>query len=192
MLVKVEHGKDIFELNPELRSIAEYSKLTSRQMTYVAFVTDYGSPFRNLGIEEMKFQAALESGYKLEKGTTRLDSNGRSLVAGKVGAVESAIQKYRTIQKDVDREAWISLKMLIIQVTELNMKADKTITELEKAIKFTKELPGIMEAKRKLEEILNIRAEDNSVLAAHDDETVREDELSTLDLLNETLDESID
>lgn len=192
MLYKIEHGKDIFELNPELKAIGEYSKLTSRQMTYVAFVTDYGSPFRNLGTEEMKFQAALEAGYKLEKGTTRLDSNGRSLTAGKVGAVESAIQKYRTMQKDVDREAWISLKMIITQVTELNMKADKTVVELEKAIKFTKELPAIMEAKKKLEEILNIRAEDNSVLAQHDDETVREEELSTLDLLNEGINESTD
>jgi len=191
MLVKVEYGKDIFELNPELKAIEEYAKLTSRQMTYVALVTDYGSPFRNLGKEEMKFQCALESGYKLEKGTTRLDTNGRSLVAGKVGAVETAILKYKTIQKDVDREAWISLKMLIIQITELNMKADKTIAELEKAIKFTKELPSIMKAKRELEEVLNIRAEDSSAISAHDDETVREEELSTLDLLNETLDESV-
>lgn len=187
MLVKVEHGKDIFDLNPELKAVAEYASLTSRQMTYVALYADYGGPFRKLSTEEKKFQAALSAGYKLEKGTTRLDTNGRSLVAGKVVAVEAAIRKYLDLQKDEDYDAWLSLKILIAQIIELNTKKDKTVQELEKAIKFTLELPKLMETKKKLEEILNIRAEDSSAVSTMEDDTVREEDLSTLDLLNETI-----
>lgn len=189
MLFKVEHGKDIFELNPELKAVAEFAHLTSRQMSYVALYADYGSPYRKLSTEEKKFQAALEAGYKLEKGTTRLDTNGRSLVAGKVAVIEVGIRKYLDLQKDEDHDAWVSLKVVISQITELNLKKDKTVQELEKAIKFTKELPSLMETKRKLEEILNIRSEDVSVISSIDDDTVREEELSTLDLLNETIDD---
>lgn len=189
MLFKVEHGKDIFELNPELKSIEAFAKLTSRQMAYVALYADYGGPFRKLSTEEKKYQAALEAGYKLEKGTTRLDSNGRSLIAGKAAAVEVGIRKYLELQKDEDYDAWVSLKVVIGQITELNLKKDKTVQELEKAIKFTKELPSLMETKRKLEEVLNIRSEDTSVVSTIDDDTVKEDELSTLDLLNESLSE---
>jgi len=138
-----------------------------------------------LQIEECKFQSALEAGYKLEKGSTRLDTNGRSLVGGKVMAVEVAIKKYQALQKDEDYEAWLSLRLLISQITELNNQKDKTIQELEKAIKFTKELPSIMDTKKKLEEILNIRSEDVSALAVADDDDVKYDELSTLDLYNE-------
>lgn len=185
MLFKVEAGKNIFDLNPELKALAEFANLTDRQMTYVALCTDYSGPFRKLSAEECKFQAALEAGYKLEKGTTRLDSNGRSLVGGKVGAVEAAIKRYKELQKDEDYEAWLSLKLLIAQITELNNKKDKTVAELEKAIKFTKDLPSIMDTKKKLEEILNLRGEDLHPIAAADDDDVKHDELSTLDLYNE-------
>ena len=44
MLFKVIASKDIFELNPELKSIVEFERLTPRQMTYVALVADYKSP----------------------------------------------------------------------------------------------------------------------------------------------------
>lgn len=183
MLFKVESGKNIFDLNPELKAIKEFSGLTERQMTYVALATDYSSPFRKLSIEEGKFQAAVEAGYKLETGTTRLDTNGRSLVSGKVPAVQAAIKRYQTLQKDEDYEAWLSLKLLINQITGLNNQKEKTIQELEKAIKFTKELPSIMETKKKLEEILNLRGEDLHPLAPDSDE-VKQDELSTLDRVN--------
>jgi hypothetical protein len=104
MLFKVIAGKDIFDLNPELRAIQEFENLTSRQMLYVILAVDYKSPFRKLAPLDRKAKAAQEAGWKMEADGKRLDMNGRNLVNGKVASVERAIKKYNMLQKNEDYE----------------------------------------------------------------------------------------
>jgi len=190
MLFKVQATKDTFELNPELKAIEEFARLTSRQMDYVILSTDYTSPFKKLPSDEKRFQAAVTAGYKFEKGATnRLDQNGRNLIQGKVGSVQAAVNKYQEMQKDDDREALLSVSYLITQVKDFNNKPDKTAQELAAAVKMTVDsLPKLMETKRKVENILDMRDDepvDESIGGNDDDDTISEDNLPFLSVYNQ-------
>jgi hypothetical protein len=47
----------------------------------------------------------------------------------------------------------------------LNASSDKSLTELEKAIKFSKELPALMKAKKELEDVLEMREDEITDIA---------------------------
>lgn len=162
MLFKIQSGKDVFDLNPELRAIPEFDALTARQMAYVILATDYKSPFRKLAIATRKTRAALEAGYKYEKDGKKLDMNARNVIQGKTPAIERAIRKYNLIQKDEDYETLLGLSRLISDIRELNNTANKSLAELEKAVKLSKELPALMKAKRDLEDIIEMREDEVS------------------------------
>jgi hypothetical protein len=187
MLFKVQKGKDVFELNPQLKAIEEFSGLTARQMEYVILAFDYKTPFRKQSWQERKRLAALEAGYKLEKDGKRLDINGRNTVEGKVAAIERARKKYETLQKDEDYESLLGLSKLISDIRALNNKSDKDLAELEKAVKFSLQLPALMKAKKELEDILD-RREDEVAEVESDkpaDEEIDVSKMSILAQLNE-------
>jgi len=123
MLFKVSHNQDIFELNPELRAIEEFDKLTARQMQAVALIADYNSPFRSLPEKDRRAKACEHAGYKTEQ-TQRLDRNGRAVVAGEVKTIERAIKKYREIQYD-ERKAMLEAIDAQIQEALSLMTMDK-------------------------------------------------------------------
>lgn len=189
MLYKVVAGKDVFELNPELNAIEEFEHLTSRQMVYVILSTDYKSPMRKLKADEKKKRAALEAGYKMEKDGKRLDMNGRSVTTGKNDKVERAIKKYKILQKDEDFETILGLSRLINDIREFNVAPNKSATEIEKAIKFSKDLPTLLKAKREIEDILEMREDEVTDVpeATNADMEVKESALSILATINEEL-----
>lgn len=188
MIYKVEHDKDVFELNPELRAIKEFADLTHRQMVYTILVTDFKSPFRKLSLEEKKEKAAITAGFKLEKDGKRLDMNARNLVQGKVGTVEAGIKKYKELQRDEDYETLLSLSALISQIRAMNNKSDKDVAELAKVVDMNLKLSKLVEEKRKIEEILDLREDapsDPTGSIQDDDESVDESNLPVLSLLNQ-------
>lgn len=190
MLFKVHASKDIFEMNPQLKAVEEFERLTPRQMTYVVLATDYKSPFRKLSPEERRIQAAISAGYKFETGTNRLDMNGRNVVDGKVGSIVAAITRYNAIQKDEDYETLLSISNLISQIRQFNNKPDKDKDELKAAVDMNvNKLDKLVETKKKLEEILDMRddgGEESAFLSGPEDGTINEDDLPTLSHYNET------
>lgn len=189
MLYKVINGQDVFVLNPELLAIEEFVALTDRQMKYVILSTDYKSPMRKLKAEDKKFRAALEAGYKLEKDGKRLDMNGRNICAGKNEKTERAIKKYKILQKDEDYETILGLSRLINDVLTFNMAANKSATEIEKAIKFSKDLPTLIKAKKEIEDILDMREDAVTDIpdATNADLDVKDTALSILATINEEI-----
>jgi hypothetical protein len=187
MLYKVIAGHDTFELNPELKAVEEFSVLTERQMTYVILASDYRTPFRKLPWPERRVQAAISSGYKMEKDGKRLDKNGRAVVDGKNDAVQKAIKRYNAVQKDEDYETLLGLSKLISDIRELNATTNKSLTELEKAVKFSKELPALMKAKKDLEDILEMREDEVTDIGVEKtpEEDLVLDNLSVLAQINE-------
>lgn len=189
MLFKVIHGEDIFVTNPELLSVEIFKNLTDRQLKYVILSTDYKSPFKKLPLDQRKYQAAVEAGFRLEKDGKRLDMNGRNLVAGKVSNIEAAILRYKELQKDEDYEALLSVGTLIAQIRELNIKADKSVQELDKAVTMTLKLPQLVKSKKEIEEILDMREDEpapDATMGSEDgDETVDEASLPLLSKLNQ-------
>ena len=188
MLFKVEHGKSPFELNPELKAIEKFAELTDRQMVYVILSSDYKTPFRKREIEEQKYLAALEAGYKLEKDGKRLDMNGRNVVAGKDGRVEAARTYYRNeLDKDEDYATLLSLSTLISQIREFNNKPDKSPNDLTIAVNLNVgRLDKLMETKKKLEDILDMREDAPApTTISQDEDTIDVSQLSILAKQNE-------
>lgn len=192
MLFKVQKGKDVFELNPQLKAIEEFATLTARQMEYVILAFDYKTPFRKMEWQERKKHAALEAGYKLEKEGKRLDINGRNTTEGKVPAIEKARKKYDTLQKDEDYESLLGLSKLIADIRELNNKPQKTVQELEKAVKFSLQLPALMKAKKELEDILDRREDEVTDIGTEEKPAEEEIVLSNLSLLAQLNEEEED
>lgn len=189
MLFKLISSKDVFELNPQLKAIPEFERLTDRQMKYVILATDYKSPYRKLSPEERRLQAVISAGYKFEKNDNRLDMNGRNVVDGKVGSIVAAVAQYNKMQKDEDYETLLSLSNLISQIRQFNNKPDKDKDELKAAVDMNvKKLDLLMETKKKLEEILDMREDEGSdkEFSTEDDGTINEDDLPTLSQYNET------
>jgi hypothetical protein len=187
MLFKLISGKDVFDLNPELQAINEFANLSAKQMTYVILAVDYKSPFKKLNPTEKKFRAALEAGYPLDGDGKRLNSYGRNITTGKVKAVESAIKKYKVLQRDEDYETILGLSKLVADVRKLNMVADKTVPEIEKAIKFSLDLPKLIKAKKEIEDLLEMREEELPIITSEsaNEADVQTGELSILAQLME-------
>lgn len=186
MLFRVEASKDTFELNPSLKAIPEFERLTERQMTYVILVTDYKSPLRKLTPEERKEQAALIAGYKMDKEGKRLDTNARNLVQGKIKSVEEAVDRYKLLQKDEDYETLLALNTLIAQIRELNSKPDKNFQELAAAVNINvQKLDKLMETKKRIEELLDMREDEPSAVIENvKQEEIEEENLPILSKLN--------
>jgi hypothetical protein len=122
MLFKLHYEKSPFVLNDGLQAIREFVCLSDRQFTAVALFVDYDSPLRKLPEIQRREQAAIISGYPMEG--KRLDKNGRNFVDGKVKSMESAINKYREIQFDKDKETLAGIDRQIHEIMEI-VKEDK-------------------------------------------------------------------
>lgn len=182
MTYKVSEN-NIFDDNPELKTVPEFANCTSQQMKYVVLAFDYGSPYKKLPAKSRKEKAAFRAGYKYEKGGKRLDMNARNVIAGKVRTVQAATAKFMELQYDEDRESYEAIKTLITDIRKLCSKQEKTLTEIEKAAKLAEKLPVLEKAKKELESLFNLRD------SSHEEEEVQtEDEtLSILDEINEEL-----
>ncbi len=186
MLFKVKASSNTFELNPGLKAISEFERLTERQMTYVILSADYKSPFRKLTPDARKQQAALAAGYEMEADGKRLKTTGRNLVNGQTGTVEAAIKRYRDLQYDEDYETLISLNALLTQIRELNMKPDKTAVELDKAVTLNVgKLDKLLETKRKVEELLDMREDEPAELTTATNQVPQTTQEENLPLLSQ-------
>lgn len=197
MLFKIKQGVDIFELNPELSTIDEFSKLDSRQMTTVALYADYESPFKTKPDQQRRELAAKTAGYEMEPDGKRLDKNGRNFVYGKTVSLERAIAKYREIQYDENKsilEAYDKLIQKAIFLMSYSPKDEdmeknpKQVLEMaEKAAKLAKELPGIKEAKIKIQDMLKMSRDNAPEIKTNTALDLPEDDgdtpLSTIDKL---------
>lgn len=183
MLFKIQRGKNVFDLNPELKAIAEFEPLTGRQMEYVILAFDYKTPFRKLNWDKRKDMAAQEAGYKLEKDGKRLDMNGRNATDGKNAAIEKARKKYQIMQKDEDYESLLGLSKLMSDIRELNGTSNKSLTELEKAVKMSLQLPALMKAKKELEDILEMREDEEPEIEATVATPAEEDNIKNFAIL---------
>lgn len=83
---------NIFEINPWLKDVKEFSCLGDSRMRFVAIVADNTGPARFLIGEERRHTAAVLAGYEV---FGRLNKDGEYLKKGKDLKVEEAILVYR-------------------------------------------------------------------------------------------------
>lgn len=173
--------KDVFDDNPELRSIPEFDKLTDRQMKFVIFVYDYKSPFRNLPMEQRKKKAALQAGFKWSPTENRPDRNTRDIINGNVTSVEHASHKYMELQFDEDYENLKAYDEQLSEIREFFKKKEKSVDEMNKALAMMKAFKGLIIDRKELIKALGIREEEEEV------DDVNERELSTIDVINQEM-----
>lgn len=159
MLYKLVAGEDSFELNPGIRAIEAYNKLTAQQFFFVSLVSDsdWDNPVRTLPEKTKREKAAKIAGYGMEG--NRPDKNARNLVNGKVASVEAAIETYRSLQYDEDKIALDIVNTQIERTQSLIKNYDNKLTDdkiderfdyATKAIKLTLELTKLITQKKEL------------------------------------------
>jgi hypothetical protein len=166
VIYKIRHNVSIFEDNPGLLAVEKFEKLEDRHMKFVCLVCDpsYDNPVRTLPERERREKAAILVGYPLEDGK-RLNRNGRDLVAGNKATVEAAIEEFRKLHFDDKQDTLETTRALIETnkqfIKDINAEKDKTRKDygkdLEKANKFHKELPELIESYQKIEELLKVQ-----------------------------------
>lgn len=184
---KLRLNHDVFEDNPELRTVPEFSgvNFTDRMMKYVMLVAWYKSPLRMKSPEDRKFKAAVWAGYKLEKDSNRPDINMRNVLTGKVATIEAAIRA----MKELNPNEWKiaeAMQYQVDEIVEFFKKPNKTIIELEKAVKLMGMLPELLKKKKEVLEVLNFSDQDS---VGNSEEVVKDTliEKSILDEYNESL-----
>ncbi len=191
MLFKIIAGKDIFDLNPGLKAFEEFNVIDNQQMTAVALFADYDSPLRTKPEKERRELAAKIAGYPMEG--KRLNKNGRTFVAGETPRLEKAIEKYREIQFDeqkalleaYDQQIQGIIKLMTMDKMEAAKDNPKLAMDLEeKAAKLSTQLPDIKEAKKKIQDLMNIDRENKPEIDTYTSSDLPIDgdnDLSTID-----------
>jgi len=182
MLFTVKPNKSIFDVNPELNSIREFAVLNSKQMTYVAFASDYQSPFRQLPLKQRKEKAILQAGYRVDSDGKRPDKNARDIIAGKNPKINAAIRKYMDIQYDEDHENINAYDTQLGEIRAFFKKPGKDPDDLKRAVDMMKVYKDLVKTRKDLLKSLGLR-DDEEFLSEDNDETSKE--VSTLDLVNQ-------
>jgi hypothetical protein len=157
MLFKVDIRKPVRETNPEINAIEEFVDLSDRNLKYIFLVYDYDTPYKQIPIDERKKKVALDVGFKTEKGRDLFDKNARDILNGKIDSIEAAIKKFKSLIFDQDRETYISVSELIVNISNMIGTPTKNIAELEKKAKMAQQLTSLSQTKKQLAQILGIR-----------------------------------
>jgi hypothetical protein len=174
MLYKLIQGQDVFELNPGLRAVEAYNKLTSQQMFFVLLVVDPSkdNPIKTLSGKERRERAAILAGYKYEADGKRLDKNARNIAYGKIPSVEEAIEEFKRNHYNSHTRSIEAVKRQITEIQEylesdkkvpmiangkiiLDKKGEEKYVSDPKALKYAievgKQLPDLEKALQELE-----------------------------------------
>jgi len=158
MHYKIISGQDIFELNPGLRAVDKFNRLTDNQMKYVCLLMDNSTdnPIRTLEGKKRAEKAAKLAGYAYEADGKRLNKNAREIVDGKVVSIEEAKTAYKELHYNEDESTHESIVAQIEQIKEFLNKPNKKHKELESSIKLAEKLPAMLKAKKEVEQLLNL------------------------------------
>lgn len=197
MHYRLKAGEDPFVLNPGLLAIPAYADLTPMQMFYVILAADsaYDNPLKTLPEKQRKEKAAIIAGYGMEADGKRPAKNTRDLIAGKVESVEKAITEYRANQYDEDKANLEATNFQIQEVREFLTKDKNALagedtklyaTLLKEAVVLGKGLTDLVEARRRLETIINekepVKIEIETFTAADVIGSEDDEETSTIDM----------
>lgn len=175
MLFKVT-DRDIREDNDGIDAIPAFRPLTSKQLKYIFLTYDFDTPLKQLSLQDRKEQAAEMAGYSRED-AKRMGKTARSLMSGKVKAVEEAIPVFKSLLRDLDREALEAYDTnLENYMAQMKIKPT-TKEEWDINTKVTAQYEKLLIGRKRILENLNLRAD----FMEDQKEDVDEGTLSTLD-----------
>lgn len=198
-----KENENIFDKYPQLFTIEEFAKLSDRKMKVVCLVCDLDSPISTLPLKERIERALTIMQWPTEG--TRVDKNGRNIINGHDDQFEKACEAYKKNQWDEDQDTLNTINAQIQEIKDY-LKSDKSVPHtykgkvvldskgketrvvdpktLKTASELGEKLPGLVEASKKLQEILKVRKAklEISTFTANDIEDKSDNEpMSTLD-----------
>lgn len=206
MQYKLKHGEDPFESNPGLHAIAEFECLTPRQMFFVILVADssFDNPLKTFPDRIKREKAAKICGWPQDTNGRELDRNGRDVVNGKIESVEKAIEKFRYLTFDEDKENLRAVEQQIAEARDFMQKIKKVKDDpkleadlIDKGLKIGTSIEKLMESKKNLIKTIQlkepVKIEGVSTFTAVDLAPVegeevkpKDEELSTIDRYMQT------
>lgn len=179
MLYKVS-TKDVREDNNNIDATPAFTVLTSKQLKYIFLTYDFDTPLRQLSLVDRKEQAAQNAGYARED-ATRMGKAARSIMAGKDKKVEVGIIAFKRQLVDLDREALVAYDSNLRDYIDKMKQPKLSKEDWDLNLKIVANYEKLLIARKKIVEQLNLRADDFIM------EEVTDQELSTLDMVNEKL-----
>lgn len=101
----------VFDLEPNLSTVAEFEHLTPKQMNYVVLYADYRSPFRNLPEDRRKIAVAKRLGWDISKQGDRVLSPNSDITRHPTH-IQEAIKMWRYLFPDEKMEDLMAVKKL--------------------------------------------------------------------------------
>lgn len=184
MIYKVTQ-KDIRETNDTVDAIAAFALCTSRELKYVFLTFDFDTPFRQLTFEDRRLKAALEAGYRMEKTRDYPDKTTRKLLNGGYPKVEDAINAFKGLRRDIDRETLESYNTQLEQFVEYSKQPKESHKDWEVAMKINKGIFELLKLRKSIVEILDLRADFKEELIGKVEEAEETKEVSALSRRNE-------
>jgi hypothetical protein len=173
MLFKITE-RDIREDNDNIDAIPAFRPLTSKQLKYIFLVYDFDTPLKQLSLMDRKEQAAENAGYKREN-AKRMAKNAREMMNGKVKTVEAAIPVFKSMLRDIDREALEAYDTNLENYMEQMRKKPTSKEEWDINTKVTAQYEKLIIGRKRIVDNLNLRADFT------EEEEVDDGGLSTLD-----------
>ena len=181
MLFKVEPNKSVRELNPELSVVEEFEKIPERNLEYIFLVYDYESPYRKLPLDQRKEKVAFKVGFKMEKGRRLLDKNARNIMNGKNVPTQKALEAFKELIYDSDRDTYQALEDLITNIRRELRTPSKGSQDMKHKAALAKDLPSLAQTKKQLAQILEKKD------TTEDESEDENEKMSTLEMMNEGL-----
>lgn len=193
MIYKVTQ-KDIRETNDDIDSIAAFAQCSNRELKFVFLAYDFDTPFRQLSFENRRMKAALESGYRMEKTRDYPDKTTRKLLNGGYPKVESAIEAFKGLRRDVDRETLDSYNTQLEQFVEYSKQPKESHKDWEVAMKINKGIFELLKLRKAIVELLDLRADFKEEIVGKVEEKAATVEKSALQIriekkMNKTVEE---
>jgi len=179
--------KDVREDNDNIDCIPEFEPLSSREFKYIALVYDYDTPLRNLKLEDRKERGCELSGYKRES-PKRMDKSARKIMGANGGLkhVEKAIPVYKSLQRDIDREALMAYDNQLQQFIDKAAEPKSEDNDWKLAITINKELPKMLQMRADIKGRLDLRVDfESATLGVEEEKEEGVEELSALDRRNQ-------
>lgn len=159
MIFVIEPSKSVFETNPPLKMTEHLSKLSNKEVKWIALVYDYDSPLSQMPTNIRKIKAGIMTGWEMVNGLP--DKPLQTIMDGGNDKVNLAIEEYKTLQFDENKEALIAFNDQLRQYRTFLKQPEKKASELKLALEIQQKLPVLLRARDEIVKIVGMRANED-------------------------------
>ena len=150
--------RNVFSDNPTLKMTEHLSKLTNKEVKWIALVYDYESPLAQMPLNLRKIKAAQMTGWNIESNIPLGDT--KLMIDGKNARINKAVAEYKSIQFDENQESLLAFNEQLKEYRAFLKQKQKKPSELKIAMALQKEMPALLKARDEIAKLVGLRAHD--------------------------------